>query len=138
MPSPQGDGGQDQLADGMPRAAERVARAGESNADADAAVGRDDLEDDVEGGVDHRVVFVIGRLGDGDEENRDGDQPDVVAQLGADLLAYEVTARELAGACCWVVGTPKEVLPDHAHEQAGGAGCGGGLFGGLVVGIDAQ
>lgn len=59
---------QDQLADWVPGAAERGLRGGESDADADATVGGDDFEDDVEGREGHGVIAVVVGFGDGDEE----------------------------------------------------------------------
>lgn len=61
------DSAQDQLAEGVPAAAKTVVGAGQTDADADAAVGRDDLEDDVEDRVRHGVAFERARLDDGDE-----------------------------------------------------------------------
>lgn len=79
MPPPQRHSSQNQLANRMPRAAERVILTGEPDADPDAAVGRDGLEDDVEGGVGDGVVLEVGRFGDGDEEDCYRNPPDVVA-----------------------------------------------------------
>ena len=63
------DSTQDQLAQRVPTAAEAVGGVGQANADADAAVGGDDLEDDVEDRVGHGVSLKLARLNDVDEEH---------------------------------------------------------------------
>lgn len=79
MASTQRHSSQDQLADRVPGAAERGVRGGKADADADAAVGGDDFEDDVEGREGYGVIAVVVRFGDGDEEYGERHPPDVVA-----------------------------------------------------------
>lgn len=49
----------------------------------------------------------MGGFGDADEEHGERDPPDVVAELGAQLLVHEVAAR-VAGCGC----SAEEVVPD--------------------------
>lgn len=79
----------------MPRPAERVIFAWKADADADAAIRGDNLEDDVKGRVGDWILGVVRRLGDGNEEDCERNPPDVVAELGAELLMDEVAARGL-------------------------------------------
>lgn len=92
MPSTDHDRTQDQFTENVPPAGEAVVLARQADADADAAVGGDDLEDDVEDGVIDGVGLELGGLGDGDEEHGEHDPPEVVGELAAELLADEVAA----------------------------------------------
>ncbi|KAG2001069.1 hypothetical protein GB937_010553 [Aspergillus fischeri] len=79
----------------MPRPAERVIFAWKADADADAAVRGDYLEDNVKGRVGDWILGVVRRLGNGNEQDCEGDPPDVMTELGAELLVDEVAARAL-------------------------------------------
>lgn len=92
MPAPQHDRAKNQFTEGMPTPAEAVRHIREADADADAAVGGDDFEEDVEDGVIDWVALELGGFGDGDEEHGEDDPPDVVGELAAELLADEVGA----------------------------------------------
>lgn len=78
VPALQHDGAQDQLAQDAPAAAEGVGDVRQTDADADAAVGGDDLEDNVEDAVVDRVTVEGARLADGDEEYGEDDPPEIV------------------------------------------------------------
>lgn len=78
MPPPDHNSAQNQFAKNMPAAAETVCRVRQADADADAAVGRNDLEDDIENGIGDRVTVELARLHDSDEENREDDPPQIM------------------------------------------------------------
>ena len=78
MPSPQHDRTQDQLAPRVPRAAEAVVVPRHTHADPHTPVRRDALEDDVEDGEVDGVAFDLGGFDDGDEEDGQGDPPEIV------------------------------------------------------------
>ena len=129
MSTPQHDGAENNLAERVPPPAEGMRGVRQTDADADAAISRDDFEDDVEDGERHWIALELARLCDGDEEDGENDPPYVVSQLTAKLLADEVTSR-LRGPSLIREGplkAAKEPLISH------------GLFFRVgVVGIDAQ
>ena len=85
MSSPQCSSSQNQLADRMPRTTKRIIFGGVANADSHATVGRDNFKDDVKCREGHGITVVIGRFGNGNEENGKGDEPNIVAQLRSDF-----------------------------------------------------
>lgn len=123
MATPDHDGTEDQFAEDMPGAREGIRGPGHTSGDADAAVGGDGLEDDVEGAEDDGVAFELAGLGDGDEEDREGDPPEVVGELATELLADEVAAA-LFGAV-GLAGRGGEGAFQGAED---GGGFGGGGF----------
>ncbi len=76
----------------MPRTTKAVAIPGQADADADAAVGGHALEDDVENRKVERVAEELGCFDEGDEEDGQGEPPEVVGELGAELVEEEVGA----------------------------------------------
>lgn len=81
---------QDELTRRVPGAGEAVRVPGHARADADGAVRGDHLEDDVEGREDDRVAGELALFDRLDHEDRDADEPEVVAELAAQLLSDEV------------------------------------------------
>ena len=76
----------------MPATTERVSDVWQADRDTDAAVGGDDLEDDIEDRVIDRVALKLGCFRNGDEEHGEDDPPEIMGELGAELLPYEVGA----------------------------------------------
>ena len=95
MPAANHDRAQNQLAEHMPAATEAVREIWGADAEADAAVGGDDLEDDIEDGIVDGVALELARLRDHDEQDGQHDPPQVVRQLAAELLPHEVEARDI-------------------------------------------
>lgn len=121
----------------MPPAGETVILPGKADADADAAVGGDDLEDDVEDGVIEGVGLELAGFGDGDEEHGEDDPPEVVGELAAELLADEVAA---GFAVEGLLASGKASVGEAAFEacEEGFLWRGGGGIDGGVVGVDAE
>lgn len=134
MATAQHNSRQDQFADGMPRGTERGIRTRKAHTDADATVGGDDLEYDVQGRICHGHAAVIAGFCDGNEEDRESDPPKVMAQLGAQLLVDEVTAGCFGGGC---ILASEQVVSDQLDEHVRR-----GFFFGLVVcvvvGVDPE
>ena len=91
MPPSDHDGAEDQLADHVPATAETVRRPGQADADAYAAVCRDDFEHDIEGGVTDGIGLELTRFRNDDEEHGEHNPPEIVRKLPAKLLADEVS-----------------------------------------------
>lgn len=119
----------------MPRAAEGVILSGETHAYPHTPIGGDNLEDDIKSWESHRVMVVVGWLRDRDKQDRDSNQPNVVTELGTDLLANEVTAGGFIG-WPWDIGASQEMLTDQSHKQLTGSGARGFLVVCVVVGVD--
>lgn len=92
MPPAQHDKTQHKLAASVPRPREAVRVRRDPHGDADRAVGRHDLEDDVKHGIRHRDFQEVRRLYRGDHQDRQHQPPDVMRQLPVDLLADEADA----------------------------------------------
>lgn len=136
MPAANHDRAEDQLAEDVPAATEAIRHIGQTDTDAHASVRGDDLEDDIEDGIIHRVALELAGLGDGDEQHGEHDPPQVVRQLAAELLPDEVAAR-LFGR-----GLPGEAPAQASHELTT-RGCVAGVVAVVVarpglVGVDAQ
>lgn len=93
MPASQHDRSQNELADRVPGATKGRICARITNTNTDTAVGGDNFEDDVEGRIAHRVLAIVGGLGNGNEKDREGNPPDVMAELRSELLVDKVAAR---------------------------------------------
>lgn len=76
----------------MPRPTKTIAVPGNTNRNPHASVGRDALEDDVEGGEVERVTGGLWGFDYGYEEDGEGDPPEVVGELAMELLAEKVAA----------------------------------------------
>lgn len=89
MAASQHDEAQHELAARVPAAGEGVAVVRDADGEADVAVGRDNLHEDVEDGVVDGLLEVVVRLDDHDDEEREDEPPQVVGELAPDLLADE-------------------------------------------------
>ena len=136
MPASDHNRTEDQFAEHMPAAGETVVDAGQADADADAAVGGNDFEDDVEDRIVDGIGLELARLGDGDEEDREDDPPEIVGELAAELLADEVAAG-LGGDACGLVSVGCKAPFQVSEVGVFRMGSGGGVEG-WVVGVDAE
>lgn len=92
MSTTQRHSSKNQLASSMPGTTERVILPRKPKTNTHTSVSRDDLEDDIECGESHRLGLIVVRLADGDEEHGQRDPPQVMAELGAELMVHEVAA----------------------------------------------
>ena len=69
----------------MPGASEAIVVVGNTEGEADSAVGGDDFEYDAENAEAGRVGGEAGPLDDADEEDGEEEPPEVVGELGADV-----------------------------------------------------
>ncbi len=116
---------QDQLAQHVPAAAEAVCCVRQPDADADATVGRDDLEDDVENGIRDRIALELARFSNHDKEHCEHNPPQIMSQLAPELLTEEVAPR------FGVVSSGDDFAPQFAEEVV--VGLGGFLLGVIIV-----
>ena len=93
VPPSKHNGTQNQLTHDVPASAEAVIQVWQADADSDAAIGRHDFEDDVEGRIVNRVAFKGGCLGDADEQDCQDDPPEIMGQLRSKLLPHKVAFR---------------------------------------------
>lgn len=91
MPSPQHNGTKHKFTQSMPGADETVVLPGHAHAESHTAVRRDAFEDDVEDREDDGVAVELACFDQNDEEYGDSQEPEIVAELGADLGAEEVS-----------------------------------------------
>lgn len=92
VPTTQHHRTQHQLAQRMPATRETIRLIRQAGAQTHGAVGTHGLEDDVERGVRDRMAGEVARLDDADDDDGEGDPPEIVGELGAQLLLDEVQA----------------------------------------------
>lgn len=90
MTAAQHDGAEHEFAGDVPRAAETVCVPRYAGADSHTSVRRHDLEDDVERGEHDWISLELAGFDRRDDEHRQGDPPQVVAELRSQLLTDEV------------------------------------------------
>lgn len=97
MPASYHDRTQDQLRQRMPGAAKRIRRPWYTGTDAHGPIRGHGLEYDVKGREGNGVAFELAGFDDGDEEDGEGEPPDVVRELAAELLTHKVAAVFFGG-----------------------------------------
>ena len=123
----------------MEAAAEAIGDARQTNADADAAVGRDDFKYNIEDAVADRIALEGTRFCDADEEDCENDPPHIVRELAAELLADELAVGFEARARFRGHGALDPA--EDGFSVAGGlclSGCEELFLGLWIVGVDAE
>ena len=132
----------------MPRPTETIRVPRHTDADADGAVRRHDFKQNIENRKNDGVAVELSRFDYTNKEDGEGDPPDIMPELAAELLPDEILVGPgVAGA--FVVGVAAVHACDGAFDAVdelgaagvdfgvGGGGVVGGLFG-FVFGEDAE
>ena len=90
MPASKHDSAENEFAECMPRAGERICVPWNARGDTNAAVRGDDFENDIERRKDDWVSLKLPSLGDRDKEDCQTDPPKIVCELATQLLSDEV------------------------------------------------
>jgi len=97
MPTPKHNRAKNQLTRLMPAATKAIRLIRQAGRNTDAAIPAHDLERDVEDGVGDGIAVEVRDLDAGDEEDGEDEPPEIVRQLAADLLSYELSASAGGG-----------------------------------------